>query len=90
MSGIGDVSLVLGMGVTRGRDKGTVTITQENIYQVPAGTVLYGKLQLNVHAWCGKRAVIGPAGGDASKKGGETAFPGHHEQRNVPWTGDAL
>ena len=29
MMDIGDVSLVLGMGVTRDREKGTVTITQE-------------------------------------------------------------
>ena len=30
MTDMGDVSLVLGMGVTRDREKGTVTITQEN------------------------------------------------------------
>ena len=29
MTDMGDVSLVVGMGVTRDRDKGTVTITQE-------------------------------------------------------------
>ena len=29
MTDMGDVSLVLGMGITRDREKGTVTITQE-------------------------------------------------------------
>ena len=48
---MGDVSLVLGMGVTRDRDEGTVTITQEKEYHVPAGTLRHGKLRFNVHVW---------------------------------------
>ena len=47
-------------------------------------------LQLNVHAWRRKIDVAGPAGAEASGQGGETAFPGHRGQRNVPWTGDSL
>ena len=91
MTDMGDVSLVLGMGVTRDREKGAVTITQEipGIYQVPAGAVRHGKLQ-SIHAWCGKIALAGPSGGEASKQGGKTVVPGHHRQRNVPWTGDSL
>ena len=51
MTDMGDVSLVLGMGVTRDRDEGTVTITQEKEYHVPAGTLRHGKLRFNVHVW---------------------------------------
>ena len=51
MTDMGDVSLVLGMGVTRDRGEGTVTITQEKEYHVPAGTLRHGKLRFNVHVW---------------------------------------
>ena len=86
MTDTGDVLLVVGMGVTRDREKGTVTITQEKYTKSLAGAVRHGKRQLNVHAWCGKRAVVGPAGGEVSNKGGNATFPGHRGRRYVPWT----
>ena len=97
MTDMGDASLVLGMGVTRAREKGTVTITQEKsnsemgeIFQFLAGAVRHVKLQINVHAWRWKRAVAGPAEGEASKLGEKTAFSGHHGHRNVPWISNSL
>ena len=60
MVDMGDVSLVLGMGVTRDREKGTVTVTRESYKPLLSGTI--GKLQSYVHAWCGKKTVSGPAG----------------------------
>lgn len=48
---IGDVSLVLAMGVTRDHEKGTVAITQDRyIYNVPGGAARRGKPQSNVYA----------------------------------------
>ena len=42
---MGDVSLVLGMQITRDREKKTLTISQEEYTQVHLGTVRHGHLQ---------------------------------------------
>ena len=65
MTDIRDVSLVLGMEVTRDRTKETVTIAQKKLREVLAGAVRDGELQPRVYAGCGKGTFIGPAGGKA-------------------------
>ena len=51
MTDVGDVSLVLGMGVARGREKGAVTVFQENYTKSLA--VRHGKAAiLSTHLVC--------------------------------------
>ena len=82
MTDMGDVSLVLGMEVTRDRTKGTVAIIQENY--VKSLLERYGMGNCNpAHTpGIGKELSL-----DQPK---ENTFPGYHGQRNVPRTGDSL
>ena len=66
MTDMGDAALVLGMGATRDREKGTVTITHEKYTK--SLLERYGMASCNSTYTPGVgRAVAGPAGGEASK-----------------------
>ena len=90
MADMGNVSLVLGMGVTRDREKGTVTITQEKY----AKSLLerYGMASCNsmYTPGAGKELSLNQPEDRLLAREEKTAFPGHHGQRNAPWTGDSL
>ena len=86
----GNVSLVLGMGVIRGCEKGTVVTTQEK----------YTKSLLELYSTASCKSTYTPG---VEKElsldqpevrllsmEGMTAFPGHQGQRNVPWISDSL
>ena len=89
MTDMGDASLVLGTGVTRDREKGTVTITLENY----TNSLLerYGMASCNstYTPGVGKELSLDQSEERLLSKEGKTAFPGHHGQRNVPWKGDS-
>ena len=90
MMDIGDVSLVLGMGVTRDREKGTVTITQEK-YTKPL-LERYGMVSCNstYTPGMGKELSLDRPEERLLSKEGKKRFHARHGQRNVPWTGDSL
>ena len=65
MTDMGDVSLVLGMEVSRDRTKGTVTITQENCvkfllerYEMGIATPLIRPVQENNFHWTSRRNIF--------------------------------
>ena len=67
MTDMGDVSIVLGMGVTRDRKKGTVTITQEKYTKFLLERCSMASCTSTYTPGVEKRAVAGPAGREASK-----------------------
>ena len=57
----GDISLMLGMKVTRNRENGTLTISQADYTKVRVRSVRNGGVQTREHAWSRKGTVTQPA-----------------------------
>ena len=90
MSDMGDLSRILGMNLTRDREKGTIIISQKN-YTEDVGTALrYERLQPRVHPRSRAGTVSEPTGGEAAGRGGEAALPGDHWSRDVSCTSHPL
>ena len=75
MTDMGDVSLVLGMHVTRDRQNNTLTISQENYTKSILKTFRHGKLQAYQYSMLRIGSLHQTAGGRSSEQGSDGTKP---------------
>ena len=87
---MGDVSMVLGMQVTRNREKGTFTISQAHYTKSVLETYGNGGVETGVHDRSRAGAIDQPGGMGPSEQSRHAAVPVHRRQRRVPGSSKPL
>lgn len=84
LSDFGDVSLILGIQVSRNRAKGSLTISLKVLDRIYSQAVQNWQLQAAEHSRLRLKTANGATGDDSSRQGGNSKVPRHPGFRSVP------